>query len=62
MRGTTLFQWPMKMHHAPRHDMDCFIKKRACIFFMIDDREIIYPYLFALNFLSNVLLLLFIVL
>jgi hypothetical protein len=29
------------------------------IFFMIDDRKVIYPYLFTFNFLGNVLILLF---
>ncbi len=59
MRGTILFQWPMEMHGALGCDMDRFIKERACIFSTINDQEIIYPCLFAFNFLGSVLLLLF---
>jgi hypothetical protein len=58
MRGTILFQWPMVMHGALGHDMNHFIKKCARIFSMIDNREIIYPCLFALNFLGSVIIVL----
>jgi hypothetical protein len=49
----------MEMHGALGCDMDRFIKERACIFSTINDQEIIYPCLFAFNFLGSVLLLLF---
>jgi hypothetical protein len=46
------------MHTALGHDMNRFIKKCVRIFSMIDNREIIYPYLFALNFLGGVIIVL----
>jgi hypothetical protein len=46
----------MEVHNTPRHDMDHFIKECA-LFSTIDDQEVIYPCLFAFNFLSNLLVL-----
>jgi hypothetical protein len=51
----------MEMHIAPMCDMDHFI--RECVHLsMIDNQEVIYPCIFAFNFLNNVLILLFSVL
>ncbi len=49
----------MKVHSARGHDMDCFIRECAHFFSMIDDREVIYPCIFAFNFSNNVLILFF---
>ncbi len=48
----------MKVHDTLRCDMDHFIKELARLFH-INDQEVIYPCLFAFNFSSNVLVLLF---
>jgi hypothetical protein len=49
----------MEVHDTLECDMDHFIKECAYIFFMIDDREVIYPCIFAFIFSSNVLILFF---
>jgi len=54
------FLMAMEVHGALRHDKDHFIKECACLS-TIDDREVIYPCLFAFSF-SNMLILLFSVL
>jgi len=48
----------MEVHDTFERDMDHLIRQRAC-FSMIDHQKIIYPCLFAFNFLSNMLVLLF---
>jgi hypothetical protein len=48
----------MEVHGAPMHDMDHFIRN-VPIVSTIDDWEVIYPYLFAFSFSSNVLISLF---
>jgi hypothetical protein len=48
----------MEVHDKLRHDMDHFIKECACLS-TINDREVIYPCLFAFNFAGNMLVLLF---
>ncbi len=48
----------MEVHGAPDCDMDHFIRECGH-FFTIDNWEVIYPCLFAFNFSSTVLVLLF---
>ncbi len=47
----------MEVHSTLGHDIDHFIKECARLFH-IDNQEVVYPCLFAFNFLSNVLVLL----
>jgi hypothetical protein len=46
----------MEVHNTPMRDMYCFIMKCAHLS-TIDDLEVIYPYFFAFNFLSSMLVL-----
>ncbi len=48
----------MEVHDAPEYDMDRFIRS-VRFFSTIDDREVIYPCLFAFNFLGSMLVFLF---
>jgi hypothetical protein len=48
----------LEVHNASQHHMDHFIKECGRLS-MIDDQEVIYPCIFAFNFLGNVLVLLF---
>jgi hypothetical protein len=48
----------IEVHSTPKCDMDHFIRELFVIF-MINDENVIYPYLFAFNFSRNVLILLF---
>jgi hypothetical protein len=58
MKGTTLFQWPWRCTTCM-----CVIwivsSRNVPIFSTINDREVIYPCLFAFNFSNNMLVLLF---
>jgi hypothetical protein len=48
----------MEVHNTPKCDMDRFIRELFVIF-TINNQNLIYLYLFAFNFSSNVLILLF---
>ncbi len=48
----------MKVHDTLEYDMDRFIRN-VHFFSIIDDREVIYPCLFAFNFLSSMLIFFF---
>jgi len=58
MKGTTLFRWPWKYMVHP--SMIWIVSSGSVpIFSTIDDPEIIYPYIFAFNFSSSMLVLIF---
>ncbi len=58
MKGTILFQWPWRC--TAHLGVIWIVSSRSVlIFFMIDDRKVIYPCLFRFNFLGNVLVLFF---
>jgi hypothetical protein len=49
----------MEVHNTPDRDMDCFIKECMLVFSTIDNQGVIYPCMFAFNFLGIVLVLFF---
>jgi hypothetical protein len=51
--GHHFISMAMEVHGSPRCNMDHFIRECARLFHDIDDREVIYPCLFAFNFSSN---------
>jgi hypothetical protein len=56
--GHNFISMAMEVHNAPKRDMDSFIKDMP-IFSTIDDQKVIYLYIFAFNFSSHMLVLLF---
>ncbi len=56
MKGTILFPWPWRCMVHP--SMIWIISSKIMlVFFMIDNQEVICPYIFAFNFSDNVLIL-----
>jgi hypothetical protein len=56
--GHNFIPMAMEVHNTPKHDMDSFIRDMP-IFSTIDDQKVIYLYIFAFNFSSNMLVSLF---
>jgi len=54
--GYCFISMAMEVHCTPGRDMDHFIRS---IFSTIDDQKVIYPYIFAFNFLDIILVLFF---
>jgi hypothetical protein len=57
MKGTTLFQWPWRC--TTHLGVICIVSSGNCSSFSINDQNVIYPCLFAINFSSIMLILMF---